>query len=104
MHLHERLLIGGSATDTGGSSARGLSYSFHVSVKWHARGWVGVMAGMRRVMNSDTSRKLPLGTFKAISSPINSGAGKRTEKFCFTGSICLLPMTRSWATSVASYH
>ena len=53
----------------------------------------------RRVMNSDTCRKPPLGTFKSTSYPINSGAGKRTG-----ASICLLRMTGSWATSLASYH
>ena len=58
----------------------------------------------RRVMNSDTCRKPPLGTFKSISNPINSGAGKRTEACCFTASICLLRMSANWATSVASYH
>ena len=55
-------------------------------------------------MNSDTCRKPPLGTFKSINHPINSVAGKRTEAYCFTASICLLRMTWSWATSVASYH
>ena len=30
--------------------------------------------------------------------------GKRTEAYCFTSSICLLRMTVSCATSVASYH
>ena len=57
-----------------------------------------------RVMNSDTCRKPPLGTLKSISNPINSAAGKRTEAYCFTASICLLRMTGSWAPSVASYH
>ena len=56
------------------------------------------------VMNSDTCRKLPLRTFKSISNLINSGAGKRTEAYWFTASICLLQMSGSWATSVASYH
>ena len=59
-------------------------------------------AAPRRVMNSDPCRKSPLGTFKSISNPINSGAGKRTEAYCFTASICLLLMSGSWATSVAS--
>ena len=57
-----------------------------------------------RVMNSDTCRKPPLGTFKSISNRINLGVGKRTEAYCFTASICLLRMTWSWATSVASYN
>ena len=47
----------------------------------------------RRVMNSDTSRMPPLRAFKSIINPINSGAGKRTEAYCFTGSVCLLQMT-----------
>ena len=55
-------------------------------------------------MNSDTSWKPPLGTFKSISNRINSGAGKRTEAYCFMDSICLLQMSGSWANSVASYH
>ena len=58
----------------------------------------------RRLMNCDTCRKPDLGTFKSISNPINSGAGKRTEAYCFTTFICLLRMTGSWATSMASYQ
>ena len=45
-----------------------------------------------------------MGTFNSISNPINSGAGKRTEAYCFTAPTCLLRMNGSWATSVASYH
>ena len=63
-----------------------------------------VYVAPQRVMNSDTSQKPHLGTFKCISNPIDSGAGKRTEAYCFRASICLLRMTGSWATSVASYH
>ena len=63
-----------------------------------------VYARPRLVVNSNTCRKPPLGTFKSISNPINSGAGKRTEAHCFTASVCLLRMSGSWATSVASYH
>ena len=58
----------------------------------------------RRVMNFNACRKPPLGTFKSISNPINPGTGKRTEAYCFTASICLLRMTGSWATLVASSH
>ena len=58
----------------------------------------------RRVMNSDTCQKPPLGTFKSISNPINSGAGNTTEAYCFTASIYLLRMTGSWAILVVSYH
>ena len=50
---------------------------------------------LRRVMNSDACRKPPLGTFKSISNPINSGAGKRMEAYGFTASICLLRMSRA---------
>ena len=63
-----------------------------------------MQAAPRRVMNFDACQKPPLGTFKPISSPINSGAGKRTEACCFMASICLLRMRGSGATSVASYH
>ena len=63
-----------------------------------------VYAAPRRVMNSDTCRKPPLGTFKCISNPMNSGARKRTEAYCFTSFIYLLQMTGSWATSAASYQ
>ena len=52
-------------------------------------------AAPRRVMNSDTCRKPPVGTFKSISDPINSGAGKRTEAYCFTARVgCLLAFRR----------
>ena len=98
--------------DTGRSSASGLTNSFHVSMRWSRQGMgrgngrpvAAAYAAPRRVMNSDTCRKPPLGTFKSISNPINSGPGKRTVAYCFTASICLLRMTRSWATSEASYH
>ena len=63
-----------------------------------------VYAAPRRLMNSDTCRKPLLGTFKSISNSLNSGAGKRTEAYCFTASICLLRMSGSWATSLVSYH
>ena len=104
--------MGGSATDTGRSSASSLTNFFHVSMKRSREGMgqgngkpvAAVYAAPRRVMNSDTCRKPPLGTFKSISNPINSGAGKRKEAYCFTASISLLRMTGSWATSVASYH
>ena len=55
-------------------------------------------------MNSDTCPKPDLGTFKSISNPIHSGAGKRTEAYCFKACICLLRMSGSWATLVGSYH
>ena len=61
-------------------------------------------AALRRVMTSDTCLKPPLGTFKSISKTIDSGAGKRTEAYCFTASIYLLRMSGSCATSVASYQ
>ena len=51
-------------------------------------------------MNSDTCRKPPLG----IPNLINSGAQKRTEAYCFTPFICLLRMSGSLTTSVASYQ
>ena len=59
---------------------------------------------VNRTTYSNTCRKLDLGTFKSISSPINSSAGKRTEAYCFTASICLLRMRGPWATSVALYQ
>ena len=39
-----------------------------------------------------------------VNNPINSGAGKRTEVYCFLASTCFLRMSGSWATLVASYH
>ena len=103
----EQPLVGGYA-----SSASGFTNSFHVSMKRSREGMgqengrpvAAVYTAPRRVMNSDTCRKPPLGTFKSISNPINSGAGKRTQAYWFTASICLLRMSGSWATSVASYH
>ena len=58
----------------------------------------------RRVINFDTCRKPPFGTFKCISKPIYLGAGKKIDAYCFTASLCLLRMVGSWATSVAWYH
>ena len=98
--------------DTGRSSASAFTKCFHVSVKRSREGMgrgngrpvAAVQAAPRRVTNSDTCGKPPLGTLKSISNPIDSGAGKRTEAGCFVGSIYLLRMSASWATSVASYH
>ena len=108
----ERPLVGGSATDTGRSSASGLTNSFHVSMKRSREGmrWgrgrpvALVYLARRQVMNSDGCLKPPLGTFKSISNSINRGAGNRTEAYCFTACICLLRMTGTWATSVACYQ
>ena len=108
----ERPLVGGSTTDTGQSSVSGLTNSFHVSMKQSREGMgrgdarpvAAVNAAPRWVMHFETCRNPPLGTFKSISNPINSGAGKRTEACCFTASSCLLRMTGSWAVSMASYH
>ena len=100
----EQPLLGGTAMDTGRSSASGFTNSFHVSVERSREGMgrgngrpvaAVVQAAPRRVMNSDTCRKPPLGTFKSISSPIHPGACKRTEAYYFTASICLLRMSRS---------
>ena len=92
----ERPLVGGSATDTSRSSVSGFTNSFHVSMKCsrEGMGWgngrplAAVYVAPRRVMNCDTARKPPFGTFRSISNPINSDAGKRTEAYCFTASIC----------------
>ena len=65
---------------------------------------MAVQAAPRRVLNYDTCRKPPLGTFKSMNNPTDSGAGKRTEAYCFTSSICLVWMSGSCATSGASYH
>ena len=53
-------------------------------------------------MNSDACLKPNLGTFKSMSSPMSSGAGKEREAYCFTASICLLRMRGRLAISVAS--
>ena len=63
----ERRLVGGSATDSGRSSASGLTNSFHVSMKrprermgrGNERPVAAVYVAPQRVMNSDTCRKPP---------------------------------------------
>ena len=43
-------------------------------------------------MNSNKCRKLPWGTFKSISNPMNLNR-KRTEAYCFTASVFILQMS-----------
>ena len=55
-------------------------------------------------MNSERWQNPIFVTLRSMSSPINSGAGKRKEAYCFTASTCLVRIREGSPKSVASAH